>query len=446
MWNQTQQARLEEIDTELKRMSGYKSHQLSDKQSAHMERLVDEGYELVAKRDTHKAALRLAGSASPAEYGMSNVNPGDGASGYSFASQASKSVINDPREQKAAEHGLAARKHIGPSPYLMSDKQMRDIYAAGRSNMSFGTTIGKGADSNMDLIHKTVSEGAVGSLLPPILLPNAFPLRLEPTRIAEYFPAVNAEGQAITFLQHRGNTLAASGAGMSVAENAEKPELGMNLQAVTVPFSVVAAIEPISKQMWTDFESVAEFLPREISNQVIQGENYQIISGSGTTPDQTGLLHVSGTLTRAFTSGGSDTEIDTILEAANDIRVGPSYANADLVILNPQDWLSLRQIKTTFDSYVLKQNDPGELGGIDHLFQLRVAQTTSIPQGTALVLDTSIAVNIFRRWGLTVEVNPWAGDEFKANQLIVRAETRFGVGCIYPKAVCKVTNLFPPAS
>lgn len=50
MWNQTQQARLEEIDTELKRMSGYKSHQLSDKQSAHMERLVDEGYELVAKR------------------------------------------------------------------------------------------------------------------------------------------------------------------------------------------------------------------------------------------------------------------------------------------------------------------------------------------------------------------------------------------------------------
>ena len=30
-------------------------------------------------------------------------------------------MIDDPREQKAAEHGLAARKHIGPSPYLMSD-------------------------------------------------------------------------------------------------------------------------------------------------------------------------------------------------------------------------------------------------------------------------------------------------------------------------------------
>jgi HK97 family phage major capsid protein len=346
-------------------------------------------------------------------------------------------------EQKAADHGLAARKHIGPSPYLMSDKQLRDIYAAGRSNMSFGTTIGKGAEGNMGLVDKTVSEGAVGSLLPPILLPNAFPLRLEPVRIAEYFPAINAEGQAITFLQHQGNTLAASGAGMSVAENATKPELGMTLEAVTVPFTVVAAVETISKQLWTDFESVAEFLPREISNQVIQGENYQILSGSGTAPDQTGLLNVAGIQTRAFATGGSDTEIDTILEAANDIRVGAAYANADLVILNPKDWLSLRQLKTTFNSYVLKQNDPGELGGIDHLFQLRVAQTTSMPQGEALVLDTSIAVNVFRRWGLTVEVNPWAGTEFVANQLIVRAETRFGVGAIYPKAICKLTGLFP---
>ena len=74
--------------------------------------------------------------------------------------------------------------------------------------------------------------------------------------------------------------------------------------------------------MWTDFDSVAEFLPREISNQVIQGENYQILSGSGTAPDQTGLLNVSAVLTRAFATGGSDTEIDTIFEAATLVRVG----------------------------------------------------------------------------------------------------------------------------
>lgn len=440
MWNHAKQARLDQISAELLPLTQTKnmSRAVSDRMNA----LTDEGINLAAEKQSYEKALSLGATASPEEYGMSDTNPGEG--GYSFASRAaSKSVINDPREQKAAEHGLAARKHVGPSPFQMSDKQMRDIYAAGRSNMSFGTTIGKGADSNMGLHDKTVSEGGVGSLLPPILLPNAFQLRLEPVRISEFFTAIPVEGQSVSYLQNSGNALSPSGSGMSVAEDADKPELGMDLVAHTIPFSVVAAIETVSKQMWTDFETVAEFIPRAISNQVIQGENYQIISGSGTAPDQTGLLNQSGILTRAFATGTGDTEIDTILEAATDIRVGAAYANADLLIVNPQDWLSLKRIKTTFDSYVLNQNDPGELGGIDHLFQLRVAETTSIPQGTALVLDTSIAVNIFRRWGLTVEVNPFAGAQFIANQLLVRAETRLGVGCIYPKAVCKVTNLFP---
>jgi HK97 family phage major capsid protein len=317
------QARLKELCDEVARrvLAGTDTKAFMDKVEAEAEKL-----EIQIKN--HRAALRLAGASSPEEYGRANVNPGDDF-GPSWAHPSSKSVIDHPMEQKAAEHGLAARKHIGPSPFHMSGKQMRDLYSAGRSNMSYGFTIGKGGDTNMGLVDKTVSEGAVGSLLPPILLPSAFQLRLEPVRIAEYFPAINAEGQAIQFLQHSGNTLAASGAGMSVAENAVKPTLGMTLTPQTVPFTVVAAIETISKQLWTDFESVATFLPAEISRQVIQGENYQILSGSGTAPDQTGLLNVSGIQTRAFTTGGSDTEIDTILEAANDVRVGTAYADAD---------------------------------------------------------------------------------------------------------------------
>ena len=146
MWNRIQQDRLDDISSEIKRMTGYKAADLSDKQAAHLKNLVDEGQELMTQRANYKAALGLAGSSDP----HPNGNPADGGGdyGFSLASRANKGVINDPREQKAAEHGLAARKHIMPSPYLMSDKQMRDIYAAGRSNMSFGTTIGKGADGN----------------------------------------------------------------------------------------------------------------------------------------------------------------------------------------------------------------------------------------------------------------------------------------------------------
>lgn len=149
-----------------------------------------------------------------------------------------------------------------------------------------------------------------------------------------------------------------------------------------------------------------------------------------------------GILTRAASTTGTDTAIDDVLNAANDIRLGSSYASADLAILNSSDWLGIRRIKSSQGLYVLDRNDPGQLGGIDHLFQLRVASTTSIPQGTALILDTN-GVNIFRRWALEVQVNPYSGDEFKANQLVVRAETRFGVACLYPHMVSKLTGLFP---
>jgi hypothetical protein len=75
--------------------------------------------------------------------------------GPSWVKPASKGVIDHPLEQKAAEHGLAARKHVAPSMYHMSDKQLKDLYAAGRSNMSYGFTIGDKV-AGMSLTDKTV--------------------------------------------------------------------------------------------------------------------------------------------------------------------------------------------------------------------------------------------------------------------------------------------------
>lgn len=143
-------------------------------------------------------------------------------------------------------------------------------------------------------------------------------------------------------------------------------------------------------------------------------------------------------MTRQYNSTGGYTVIDTILEAVNDIRVGGAYADADLVLLHPTDWLTMRKLKTSFNSYVLDPNDPSQLGGIDNLFGYRVVVSTQVPQGNAAVLDSKIAVNIFRRWGLEIMANPYADTAFEYNQIHYRAETRFALGVIYPEAVCLV--------
>jgi HK97 family phage major capsid protein len=111
------------------------------------------------------------------------------------------------------------------------------------------------------------------------------------------------------------------------------------------------------------------------------------------------LFNAAGTLTSQYNSTGGDTVINTILEATTALRVGGAYAEADLILLHSTDWLAMRKLKTSFNSYILDPNDPSTLGGIDNLFGYRVVVITEVPLHSAAVLDSKLAVNIFRRWG-----------------------------------------------
>lgn len=256
--------------------------------------------ELNVASKTLKAAQGWAGAADPHPDG--NPDRGTG-------TPAGQMPWQSPEGQGS---NIATLKHHAPSPLDMTSEQLQDLFAAGKNSMSFATTIGAGSAHNKTLgaagmeIHTkaAVGEGAPGTLIPPILLPQAFTLRLEPTRIAEYLPAVAAEGQTVSWLQHQSNTLAASA--MATAELQQKPDIGPVIVSKETSFTVVAGMATVSRQLFSDFEDVAGFMPREIGKQVILGENYQLLQGNGTAPNQTGLLNTSGTLTRAYTSTGGD--------------------------------------------------------------------------------------------------------------------------------------------
>lgn len=87
---------------------------------------------------------------------------------------------------------------------------------------------------------------------------------------------------------------------------------------------------------------------------------------------------------------------------------------------------------------MLDPNDPNTLGSIDNIFGIRVVFSTQVPQNSAAVLNSKIAVNIFRRRGLEIMANPYADSAFEYNQIHYRAENRFALGVIYPEAICLV--------
>ena len=385
---------------------------------------------------TKQAAMGMGSFASPSEWGVT-ANPG------AYDNTPSIGRWQAPEGQGSR---IAQRKWHAPSPFDLGPEQLKALYQAGKHRTSFSTYVGDNGVGNKMLDgagirQKTpaaVAEGAPGSLIPPILLPYAFTLRLEPTRILEYLVSGQPPtGQSVSWLQHSGNTNPTT----AVAELTAKPDLAPQIAVRETSFTVIAGMMSASRQMLTDFESLAGFLPQELYKAVVNAENDELLNGSGTSPHQLGLFNQTGTLTRTFTSGGSDTQIDVLVEAANDVRVGSSYADADLIILNPTDWLTIRRLKTTFNSYILDPNDPNTLGGVDNIFGIRVVTSTQCPAGKAVVMDSKIAATVWIRDAMEVMANPYGDWEFQNNAVTFRGEERLGIGVQYPAAICLVSGL-----
>jgi hypothetical protein len=98
-------------------------------------------------------------------------------------------------------------------------------------------------------------------------------------------------------------------------------------------------------------------------------------------------------------------------------------------------------LKTTFNSYVLRPDDPNSIAGIDNVFGVRVLATPQCPVDKAVVLDTKIAGTVWVRTGMEILSN-WQGDfAFTHNAWAFRAEERIGLGIQYPAAVLVVDGL-----
>jgi hypothetical protein len=77
----------------------------------------------------------------------------------------------------------------------------------------------------------------------------------------------------------------------------------------------------------------------ELQGQVVDQENQQLLTGSGTAPNMTGFFNTSGILTHdASTDTGSGITVwDSLNIALNLLRNGPALAVGNLWVFNPND-------------------------------------------------------------------------------------------------------------
>ena len=269
--------------------------------------------------------------------------------------------------------------------------------------------------------------------MPSQLTAPDFGLLYEPDRLFELFPGRAADTQSVANLQHTGNANPAA----AVAELGTKPDVGMTITQKTVSFTKIAALATFSRELLDDHASFMGFVAAELQGAVIDAETDQIVNGDGTGASMTEILHTSGVLTRAKST---DSYLDAVVKGINDLRVGSAYATADLVAMHPSTWTLLRTQKDSQGRYLLQIN-ADDVGGVVGVFGVPVLVNAKIPAGTALVFDTTKAVQAWARLGLELMTNQFADTEWQTNAVSFRAEERIAIGVVRPTAICTVTGL-----
>jgi HK97 family phage major capsid protein len=286
----------------------------------------------------------------------------------------------------------------------------------------------------------TKAFSTVDSLLPPELAPGVLEHQHE-WRILDRIPARTINSPSLEFIVHNfaadTGTLAGPQFAGVVGEGATKPEYVPATSQNTVTAFKIAMHTAVSYESLSDYPQWLSYILTESFRQIVDAENQQLLYGT-VSSQVLGLANTSGILTHnAASDPSSYNAIDSIEAAINQLRVGNALATADLLILHPTSWASIRRIKTTSNAYAV--GDPLR-EQVNTLWGIPVLVTTACTNGQGFLLDLSKFGTAVIREGLVMHQGT-SGTDFVQNLARWVFETRIALATERPQAVCQITGL-----
>lgn len=208
-----------------------------------------------------------------------------------------------------------------------------------------------------------------------------------------------------------------------VPEGTLKPESSLTFGVDSLEIDVIAHWIQVSNQVLDDAPALAAYIEGRMAYGVRLKLEYLVINGD--TKSFKGLMKVGNSLTIV----SNDNAIDTISTAK-----AKAYANflpPETVILNPQDWAEIEQVKGTDGHYIF--GSPGAAVQ-PVLWGLKVMQSPAMPIGKFWAGNITMATEGYIRQDVTVELSTEDGDNFRKNLVTIRAEMRAAFGVVMPDA------------
>ena len=289
-------------------------------------------------------------------------------------------------------------------------------------------TLHKAVETRQSVSVKAFS--SVESLIPAQLSPVVVGKEHE-NRLLDYLPATAISAPSYEFIVHNSTT---NSPGI-VAEGATKPDVVLNTTSSIATVSKVAATFGLSYESLRDWPNFTSYAHQEMTKQIIDVENQQLLSGAGTGGQITGFLNTTGILTHTIST---ETGLDAVEMSIAALRSGSALAEADLLVLHPATWSALRRTKSTYGTYLVNP-DPTEGQG-DQLWGVKVLVTTAQAAGTGLLLDTHKFGTVLVREGITVQTG-YSNDDFSRNICRWAIETRLALAVERPASVLAISGL-----
>jgi hypothetical protein len=249
-------------------------------------------------------------------------------------------------------------------------------------------------------------------------------------RLLDHLPTLQTTNGRIAYFSA---TAAATGAA-PVAEGALKPESNPTWTETEALVQKVAHYAKASDEVLSDFNDFMGLVSEELIRGLVHAETGQLLNGNGTPPNLLGLLNGSGILTRAR---GTDSNLDALLKASTDLRVGSSFTDPNLVIMTPENFQTIRLAKDGQGNYLLGNPLSPD---VPKLGNATIHLTSRMPANTALVLNSSESVRVWVREAPSIS-SGLVDDDLITNKVALVAEERLAQAVVRPTAICKVTGL-----
>ncbi len=236
----------------------------------------------------------------------------------------------------------------------------------------------------------------------------------------------------------------------NAAPTAEGSALGENALAFTErteEIRKIGAFIPMTEELLADVSAAQGYIDSRLRFMVRQTISDQIIGGSGSGVNLTGILNKTGINSFNYSSfSGNLKRIGQIFEAITEIQKD-SFMSPDAIIMHPSDWYQVvTEVNAVTTSGSLNPLFVGA-GGFGNavnptLWGVPVVISTETSAGDCLVgtFGGGQAIHIVARQGMEVAMSDSHDENFVKDIIVMKATVRMGLPIYRAAAFAKITN------